>query len=58
MIAIIDYGVGNLKSVEKAVQYVGGDAYITSDINVILNAIIVRCSVLSFQIINLLISNP
>ena len=31
MIAIIDYGVGNLYSVEKAVAAVGGDVTITSD---------------------------
>ena len=31
MIAIIDYGVGNLYSVEKAVAAVGGDVMITSD---------------------------
>ena len=31
MIAIIDYGVGNLYSVEKAVAAVGGDVLITSD---------------------------
>ena len=30
MIAIIDYGVGNLYSVEKAVAAVGGDAIVTS----------------------------
>lgn len=31
MIAIIDYGVGNLRSVEKALQYIGLEAEITSD---------------------------
>lgn len=31
MIAIIDYGVGNLYSVEKAVAAVGGDVTVTSD---------------------------
>ena len=31
MIAIVDYGMGNLRSVEKALQHVGGDAMITSD---------------------------
>ncbi|MEW6127451.1 MAG: imidazole glycerol phosphate synthase subunit HisH [Acidobacteriota bacterium] len=31
MIAIIDYGVGNLRSVEKAFQAVGADARVTSD---------------------------
>ena len=38
MIAIIDYGVGNLRSVEKALQFVGGDAHITSDLEIINNA--------------------
>lgn len=28
MIAIVDYGMGNLRSVEKALQHVGGDAHI------------------------------
>jgi glutamine amidotransferase len=31
MIAIIDYGVGNLRSVEKALQAVGAGAKVTSD---------------------------
>ncbi|HZT40542.1 MAG TPA: imidazole glycerol phosphate synthase subunit HisH [Chthonomonadaceae bacterium] len=31
MIAIVDYGMGNLRSVEKALAYVGGDPVITSD---------------------------
>lgn len=31
MIAIIDYGVGNLGSVEKALSYIGVEAIITSD---------------------------
>jgi glutamine amidotransferase len=31
MIAIIDYGVGNLRSVEKALQYIGLNASITAD---------------------------
>lgn len=31
MIAIVDYGIGNLRSVEKALQYVGGDAQLTPD---------------------------
>lgn len=34
MIAIIDYGVGNLKSVEKAFQFIGSNAVITSDVKV------------------------
>lgn len=31
MIAIIDYGIGNLRSVEKAFQHVGADARLTGD---------------------------
>jgi len=31
MIAIIDYGMGNLRSVQKALQQVGHDAVVTSD---------------------------
>jgi len=38
MIAIIDYDAGNLKSVEKALQYLGEDVKITSDANEILGA--------------------
>lgn len=35
MIAIIDYGVGNLRSVQKAFEKVGADAVVTSDKEVI-----------------------
>ena len=38
MIAIIDYDAGNIKSVEKAVRYLGKEAVVTSDQNVILSA--------------------
>ncbi len=38
MLAIIDYGAGNLRSVQKACQFVGADAQITSDKNKILSA--------------------
>ncbi len=31
MIAVIDYGMGNLRSVQKALLHVGGDAVITAD---------------------------
>jgi glutamine amidotransferase len=31
MIAIIDYGMGNLRSVQKALEHVGHSAIITSD---------------------------
>ena len=38
MIAIIDYGAGNLTSVERAVQYLGYDGKITADPQTILAA--------------------
>lgn len=38
MIAIIDYDAGNIKSVEKALQYLGEKAEITRDKDKILNA--------------------
>jgi glutamine amidotransferase len=38
MIAIIDYGMGNLRSVQKGFQRVGHDAVVTSDTKVILGA--------------------
>ena len=38
MIAIIDYGAGNLASVKKAFDYIGVDSVITDDANVVLNA--------------------
>ena len=38
MIAIIDYDAGNIRSVEKAIKYLGEDAVITSDRDVILKA--------------------
>ncbi len=31
MIAVLDYGIGNLRSAEKALQRVGGDALLTAD---------------------------
>lgn len=31
LIAVLDYGIGNLRSAEKALQKVGGDARLTSD---------------------------
>ena len=31
MIAIVDYGIGNLRSVEKALLHVGADARLTAD---------------------------
>ncbi len=38
MIAIIDYGAGNVSSVAKALKFIGCDAELTSDANTILNA--------------------
>ncbi len=32
MIAVLDYGIGNLRSAEKALQHVGGDAVLTADV--------------------------
>lgn len=37
-IAIIDYGAGNLRSVEKALTRLGFDSAVTSDINIIKNS--------------------
>ncbi len=38
MVAIIDYGAGNIKSVEKAVEFLGQKAIITKDYDILLNA--------------------
>lgn len=38
MIAIIDYGMGNLRSVQKAFEKVGAETIVTQDAQVILNA--------------------
>ena len=38
MISIIDYDAGNLKSVEKALNYLGEETVITRDRNIILNS--------------------
>ena len=38
MIAVIDYGMGNLRSVQKALQRVGADARVTHSADVILSA--------------------
>ena len=38
MIAIIDYGLGNLHSVYNAFKYLGYETIITNDENIILNA--------------------
>ncbi|MGH9300169.1 MAG: imidazole glycerol phosphate synthase subunit HisH, partial [Acidimicrobiales bacterium] len=31
MIAVLDYGIGNLRSAEKALQHVGADASLTDE---------------------------
>ncbi len=38
MIAIVDYGMGNLRSVQKGFERMGHDAVVTSDAKTILNA--------------------
>ena len=38
MVAIVDYGAGNIKSVENAVRYLGHEAVLTRDRNLILSA--------------------
>lgn len=38
MIAIVDYGIGNLRSVQKALEYIGLEGTITSDKKNILNS--------------------
>ena len=38
MIAVIDYGMGNLRSVQKALEFVGAKAVVTHDPDLILNA--------------------
>ena len=38
MVAIIDYDAGNIKSVQKAIEYLGEEVIITRDAEVILSA--------------------
>jgi len=38
MIAILDYGAGNLRSVQKAFEFLGHTAIVTSDVDIINNA--------------------
>ncbi|HLJ32463.1 MAG TPA: imidazole glycerol phosphate synthase subunit HisH, partial [Ktedonobacteraceae bacterium] len=35
MIAIIDYGAGNIRSIEKALAYIGADVQVTDDAAVV-----------------------
>ncbi|MGH9192663.1 MAG: imidazole glycerol phosphate synthase subunit HisH [Acidimicrobiales bacterium] len=38
LIAVLDYGIGNLRSAQKALQHVGADARLTSDPALVLDA--------------------
>lgn len=38
MIAVVDYDAGNIKSVEKALQYIGAECIVTRDVNQIRKA--------------------
>jgi len=38
VIAVIDYGMGNLRSVQKALEYVGAQVIVTNDPNLIMSA--------------------
>jgi glutamine amidotransferase len=38
VIAVIDYGMGNLRSVQKALEFVGAKVFVTHDSDLILNA--------------------
>src|SRR5690348_14621047 len=38
MIAVVDYGIGNLRSAEKALQHLGADAQLTGDVHEISSA--------------------
>ena len=38
LIAVLDYGIGNLRSAQKGLQFVGADARLTSDLNLIADA--------------------
>ncbi|MEY4996573.1 MAG: hypothetical protein RLZ67_1298, partial [Actinomycetota bacterium] len=37
-VAVLDYGIGNLRSAQKALERVGADAVLTSDSSVAENA--------------------
>jgi len=38
MIVIINYGVGNIRSIQKAIEFIGGQAVITRDVKVVKDA--------------------
>ena len=44
MIAILNYGVGNLFSISASLKAVGADVVVTDDKNVIENAVFTECS--------------
>ncbi|MFM8650562.1 MAG: imidazole glycerol phosphate synthase subunit HisH, partial [Actinomycetota bacterium] len=37
-IAVLDYGIGNLRSAAKAIQHFGGDAFLTADADAVRSA--------------------
>ena len=45
MIAIIDYGAGNLQSVKKALDFIGAESLVTSKASEIENAVLAFCRV-------------
>ena len=38
LIAVLDYGIGNLRSAQKGLQFVGADARLTNDLKLIADA--------------------
>ncbi len=38
LIAVLDYGIGNLRSAQKALEHVGADAHLTTDADVVAEA--------------------
>ena len=38
LIAVLDYGIGNLRSAQKALEHVGADARLTADAGLIADA--------------------
>ncbi|MFZ9637156.1 MAG: hypothetical protein ACO3A0_04480, partial [Ilumatobacteraceae bacterium] len=41
LIAVLDYGIGNLRSAQKGLQFVGADAQLTNDKKLIADALAV-----------------
>ena len=46
MIAVVDYGIGNLRSAEKALLHLGADAALTSDVRAIETAVVESARIL------------